>query len=312
MIIQDVSNRLKIIYTPDRKADFNNIAKELGFLEANFQPKKDVIINQFGTYSPYGGNASLQSIEIKDNRDNGGVTHVINDSFFFDYNNDNIDIIVRNLKHFGNKYIINIESKLFRGEFIKESESSIKNTKGNIIIFESDEAKKMTPVTHDFMHKMRMNNSRMIMPLIRKYADTVTLFHSKRHLLTGYANILTYLNFMKTPDRENLLSLTGKRGDCNVHIDKGNNRITLKVFGTNKGNIVMDFLINNQIYKSDKSRIRPSMPYILLNTKPIQLLNQKMIYFTAKYKKTTVFVIPLMLKSDSALKSLRGGFNLLS
>jgi len=312
MVIQAVSNTLKIIYTPDRKADFNNIARELGFLEANSQPKKDVIINQFGSYFPHGGNSSLQSIEIKDNRDNGGVTHVINDSFSFDYNNDNIDTIIRNLKHFGNKYIINIGSKLFGGEFVKESESSIKNTKGSIIIFESDEAKKMTPVMYDFMHKMRMNNSRMIMPLIRKYADTVTLLHNKRQLLTGYANILTYLTFMKNPYRENLLTLTGKRGDYNVHFDKENNRITLKVFGIHNGNIVMNFLINNQIYNSDKSSVTPPVPYILLNTKPIQLLNQKMIYFTAKYRKTTVFVIPLMLKSDRSVKNLRGGFNLLS
>lgn len=312
MVIQEINSRLKIIYTSDRKADFNTISRDLGFLESSLQPKKDVVINHFGNYYPNGGNASLQSIEIKDNRDNGGVIHIIDDSFSFEYNNDNVDTIVRNLKHFGNKYIINLNYRLFSGEFYKESETSIKNNKGDIIVFESSTSKDMTPIIHDFMHKMSMNNSRMIMPLIRKYADTVNLFYAKRHLLTGYANIITYLNFMKHPDRENLLSLTGKKGDCNVQFDKGSVKITLRVFGKHHDNLTMDFLINNQPYASNEKREQAPMPYILLNTKPIQMLNQKLIYFTAKYKKTTVFVIPLMLKSDSAVKSLRGGFNLLS
>ena len=312
MVIQEINSRLKIIYTPDRNADFNTICRDLGFVEINLHPKEDVIINRFGNYSPQGGNASLQSIEIKDNRDNGGIIHIVDDSFSFDYNNNNIDSIIKNLKHFGNHYIINLNSKLFGGEFYKETESSIKNNKGDIITFDNDESKVMTPIMHDFMHKMSMNNSRMIMPLIRKYADTLNLFHAKRHLLTGYANIITYLHFMKHPDRETLLTLTGKQGDCNVYLDKGKVTITLKVFGKHHDNLAMDFLINDHLYNSDKKREQTPTPYILLNTKPIQILNQKLPYFTAKYKKTTVFVIPLMLKSDAALKSLRGGFNLLS
>ena len=310
MVIYDVNDKLKIIYTPNKKTDFDKIFK---ILDINLESKsiKNIEINQSGRFFPVGGTAALDSIEIKDTEKNS-VTHIINDIAVFDYDMDNIPLILDKLKTFGNKYTININNRLFRGDFYRNTDTSIKNTSGQVIFFETDPGQKMTLRIHDFMHKMRMNNSRMIMPLIRKYADVITICRGKKHLLTGYANILNYLEFMKNPSRDFIKSLAGEEGDCKVLFVRGRSRITLRVSGVLENSLMLDFLINNEPYVAGKMDTESPVPYILLNTKPIQLLNQKLIYFTAKYKNTTVFVIPLMLKSDDALKNLRGGFNLLS
>jgi len=307
VITQDVNNNLRIIYASNKRAEFNDILRNLGYKKITGELEKDVIVTQNSIYYPSGGTSSLESIKIVSK---GVTTHIIDDSVSFNYNS--IDNITRNLKHFGNKYLVKLDNKNFVGEFFKQSEIAVKNYKGDIIIFESESSNRMTLRNHDFLHKMKMNNSRMIMPLLRKYVDVITLLKGKRHLLTGYANIMDYLAFMKKPSRDFLLSLTGHNADFTVNLDKNPSKITLKVNNILKDGVLLDFIVNDKIYTSGKTPSRNPIPHILVNTKPVQLRNHKLLYFTAKYKHTTVFVIPLMLKSDKALKNLRGGFNLLA
>lgn len=150
----------------------------------------------------------------------------------------------------------------------------------------------------------------MIAPLLKRYVNTLLMVKGKKKLLTGYANLRDYLTFIKNPSMEALLGTNEADEEATyfIEVNSGNKRMTLTA-GEIIGNaVIVDLTTDNDIKSSDDTE---SKPYILLNAKPITLMNQKLPYFISYQKNFPVYVTPMLLKSDKVLQNLRGGINLL-
>ena len=311
MIIQKISDSEQIAFTSDRQFDFNRIIKELGYSKGTGEPYKYVQVDYSHLYFISGSYESVISTRIKAK---GNTTYIINDSNTFSHAvGGNVDTFLSRLKAFGDKYFLKIGDVVLEGGFRKDGSTSIKNNRGDVISLGAARTDKEIKGIHNFIHRMKMDNGRMLIPMIIKFLNIALMFqNNKRYLLTGYANLLNYLTFIKNPSRE-ILKNMNKSYDSGYVMDFNTNYsdIDLTISDTKDGKIVVDMDFDGDFRPAEES-IAQIDPYILMTLKPIKLLNQRMPYFMVSYKNTSVFVTPLFFNSAKILKSLKGGINLLS
>jgi hypothetical protein len=235
-----------------------------------------------------------------------------NDSISFYYTGNVGDFLLK-LKHFGENYILRSQDKILGEDFSRHSKNSIRNHKGEIISFRNLLNNYDVNAISQFIHRMKKDNAQILAPLIKKYVTIIFLFKGKKFLLTGYANLRNYINFIKTPSREllDLLNEVETDVDYIIELSGKNPEIRLKSSETIDNKIVVDLFFDGKI--KTKAEITKTLePYVLMTTKPIRLLNQKLPYIISSQKNTPIFITPLLFNTTEYLKKLKGGVNLLT
>jgi len=308
MLIYKISDNLKLVFTPNRTTNYNSVIQLLDYAGSNGALKKNIRVNFSAQYTPVGSNKS----EIVTRLDNDNVTtYILDDTVSFYYNGNNIGDFIEKLSYFGNDTFLKFKNIAIGSNISKYKNNSIKNDEGKIITFKNFVSEGDLKGIHKFIYYMKMDNGRMIEPLIKRYVTTLLLFRGKQKFLTGYANLKDYLTFIKNPSKEMLAGFTEAVMDADFVIEMASNpsEIRLQASEIIGGKLAVDLFVNGVV--KDVNKGEEATPYVLLNSKPIKLLNQKLPYFVVKHMKVPVFVSPLMFKSDKALVNLRGGINLL-
>jgi len=304
MLISNISNTLKLVFTGNRNNDFNAVMYKLKLAGPTGDVKKGVNVNHSSSYNSQGTSKS----EVATKVDNGGKTiYILNDKISFYYHG--IDDFLSRLRYFGDKVLLKIKGNTFTGSFSSYKNNSIEDSDGKIITFKSSvSTEDDNTQIHKFIHRMKTDNGRMIDPLIKRYSNTLRMVKGKRQLLTGYANLYDYLTYAQNPSSDILNSFSESFDSEGVTFNINNKGVELKASGESDGKMVVNLLMKGDFEKPEGEK---QTPYVILNTKPIKLLNQQMPYFVSRQKYFPVFITTLFFKNDETLKNLKGGINLL-
>jgi len=307
MIIHKISDTVDLIYTDDKSADFNSIITKLNYSSGGGNLKSNIAVSYSSPYSPPFYNKSITSTKLQKG---SKVTYIVNNSITFHYRD--ASSLINELNYFGKNTVLKFKGKSLGEDLSKYKANSIKNKSGTVITFkESTYTNDDNKLNHRFMHYMKTDNGRMLIPVIKRYVNTLMLFKAKRHLLTGYINLDDYMDFIRKPSSGILDSFTEKDEDSDFVIKIGNNspRVKLKASSVNEGNLVVNLLVDANI-ESNETEVKP-IPYIIFNTKPIKLINTTLPYFISRQNNMPIFITPVILKSSDMLTKLKGGINLL-
>lgn len=305
MLLYKKSDKESIIFTRDINGDINNILYSLNCFENGGKLKKDVSVQYSSWYSIDQSSSTQQCNKITTPKE---IIYVMNDSISFNFNSPYS--LVQKLKEYGENTYIKIYDKSFMGGFSVYKTNSIQDGNGNIISFKEKKEDENTPLIHKFIQYMKINNGRMIIPLISKYVNILSAVGKKRSFIVGYANIHNYLKIIKQPNG-NILKMLKEENVDDYVVELGSKKqMKLVVSNIIKNTISLDLYIDGTMKRDIDKEI--SDIYILLNTRPIVLQNKNLPYFINTFNNVSVFITPLILTDTKMLTNLRGGMNLLS
>lgn len=307
MIIYKTSDNIELVFTNNKSIDFNSVINGLNYSKGGGIVKDGITVSHSVSYSPVGYSKPIITTKLQYG---DKITYIIDDNIKFNFSD--VHNFINEFNYFGKQAILNFKGNSFGGNFSKFKENSIRNYEGNIITFKrsSNISGNMKGI-HNFIHRMKMDNGHMLIPIIKRYVNTIMLFKGKKKFLTGYANLHDYLNFIRNPSKDILNSFNEANTDSDFIVELNDNspEINMKVSGVVDDKLMVDLFINGEL----KTKYIPEVvvPYILMTTKPIKLGNQTMPYFISRQQGMPIFISPLPLKSDEMVKSLKGGINLL-
>jgi len=306
MIIHKISDTEELVYTDNRTIDFNSVISELKYSSGGGSLNSDVTPSYAFSYTPEGYGKSVVTTKLERG---GKKTYILDNTISFNFSN--VGNFLRELNYFGKKAVLNFKGNDFGGNFLTHKESSIRNSHGNIITFKKTTVKGNTKGIHNFIHRMKMDNGQMLIPIIKRYFNTILLLKSSKHRLTGYANLEDYLSFIRSPSKEILdgFSETLNDADFSIEINPNAPEIKLKAQGVRDDTLMVELFANGDLKTADTPDT--STPYIFLTTKPIKLLNQEFPYIISRQKNIPIFISPMLLTSKKMIENLKGGINLL-
>src|SRR5574343_551741 len=200
MIVKNLDDSNQLIFTNNITADINSICSTLGYVKKNGDLYKGVNIISGNTYYPSNSDVSLQSTKISYKK----VTSIVLDKKIELVTNvSNINKVIQALGRFGNDYVVNIKGTEFKGGLVLDVNGNI-NTNDGTKISINKSASSNSDITrmHNFIHKMSMDNGRMLYPVLKRFSNTIHLFKGNKSLLTGYIKLDDYLYIMKMPQSD--------------------------------------------------------------------------------------------------------------
>src|SRR5574343_47527 len=271
MIVKNLDDSNQLIFTNNITADINSICSTLGYVKKNGDLYKGVDIISGNTYYPSNSDVSLQSTKISYKK----VTSIV------------------------------LDKKI---ELVTNVSNINKNDGTKISINKSASSNSDITRMHNFIHKMSMDNGRMLYPVLKRFSNTIHLFKGNKSLLTGYIKLDDYLYIMKMPQSgiKNIVNTS----DCAYNITLNSDICEIEVTDVVSGNIKYSFNFNGSL--SPVSNNGKFNPYVLFTTTPITMQNQKMPFQTVTVNGLHVFITPLLFSNSDTLTKLKGGINLLS
>ena len=307
MIIHKIDDTTELVYTDNRTIDFNFVISAINYSDGGGSINSNVDVSHAHSYSPEGYTKSVVTTKLEKG---DKTTYILDNTISFNYRD--VSSLLGEFKYFGKKAVLNFKGNQFGGNLSRHKDSSIRNNDGKVITFkQSSISPDSVKGIHNFIHRMKMDNGQMLIPIIKRYLNTVMLLKGAKHLLTGYANLEDYLNFIKSPSRDILNSFTETISDADfvIEINPSSPEVRMKAVGVKDDHLIVDLIVDGKIDSVDDTE--SLKPYVILNTKPIKLLNQTLPYFISRQKNIPIFITPLMLKSTEMLTNLKGGINLL-
>jgi hypothetical protein len=308
MIVQNINSETQVIYTTNRVTDLPQVGEALKYNKKNGGFYKYVTVEHSTYFTPPKSTTSLPAIKLIAK---GITTYVVDDTVEFNIDKSNVGNIIQLLSKFGEDYIIRYNNIDLNGPFRKNGSDSLINNESTIISIGSYGVNDNTNQIHNFIHRMRTDNGRMLDPVLRRFANTVFLFKGNKKLLTGYVNLSMYLNVIKYPSRGLFnMNLPDTKADYVINLTSNSSRVRLKVVDVINGKLVLNISLDGSIEAASQYKQQIS-PYVLITTAPVNLLNQKFPNFVVQYRKLPIFITPIIFNSSEILKQLRGGINLL-
>jgi len=304
MIVQRIDSNTQIIYTNDRISDAKSIASELGYVKKDGEYYKTLEYMQNTSYYPKGSSHSIDSSKFVYK---GVSTYIINKTYSFMINKENPQLLVDNLNKFGSTFIMKTGSNQFEGDVSLDASRNIKFSDGSTISLDAS-TKSDTTNLDNFIHRMSMDNGRMLYPVLKRFINTVFMFNGHKSMLTGYIKLRDYLYMIKTPSTGLFNAVKGTNAKYSLNINSSSARMS--VVDVNNGIPIIELLIDGTITLNTQTG--KFDPFILFTTKPISMKNQQMPFKTVQYKGVTIFITPLLFSNIETLSTLRGGINLLS
>lgn len=308
MLIYKSSSNTQLIFTIDKTMDFNSIIRELKYgnslsnLESN-----NITVNFSEYYTSELGGSPIITTSIKD-KNNNLTSYILNDTYPFNYNGSNIGAFLDLFRLFGRNARLRFKDTIFSGEYLKADDNTIKTTEGKTILFKNSISKGDIKNIHIFIHYLKRNNGQLLLPLIKLYTNILVLSRGARKLLVGYVNLYDYLSLIKGNISSNIPN-SSKNADYIISFYADSPEIKLKVSDVINNNLIVDLISDADLNHSENNN--QPIPFVLFNTRPIVLLNQKMPYFVVNHKGINVFITPLFFNGNSYLKRLKGGVDLL-
>jgi hypothetical protein len=304
MLLYKKNDKESIIFTSDINGDLNRILYTLNCFENGGKIKDGVSVQYSALCSIESGGSTQQCNKITTPKE---TIYVMNDSSSFNFSSPHS--LIQKLREYGNNTIVKIYDRSFMGGFSTYKTNAIQDDKGNIISFKDKKEDADIPLLHKFIQYMKMNNGRMIIPLISKYVNTLSIVGKKRSLIVGYANVQDYLKIIKEPNG-NFIKMLREENKDDYIVELGpKKQMKLVISNIVDNKISIDLYIDGTMKKDVDVSI--SDIYILLNTRPIVLQNQNLPYFINTFNSISVFITPLILTDTKMLTNLRGGMNLL-
>ena len=287
-----------VMFVIDIDSEFKSFLTRNRLSKPDGTPYKGITISKGSTYQFTGSNTHLPAHLVT--KKDGSKHYFVSKNIKFD---DWKDKTSSNLVTFFNTYgydsVLNLDNLSLNGMWNRSGD----NLEIDSTIFELTSSSDLsTDYIHNFIHKMKTDNGRMISPLTEKFLVVVRLVRRNASRFTGYANIETYLKRMNIPST----LFQGKNVSDNKRLEFIDTPVlTVEAAGINSISINV-----SGISIADTSNNKPNA-YILLTLKPITLGGAKLPFFTIRYSDLMLFVSPLIMTNDNYLRNLEGGINLL-
>lgn len=305
MIIQK-DNTNFYVWVNNKEAQLNNVLSEFKLLDSNTQPSKHIQIHRNGQYMPKGATTPLASITVlaKDK-----AIFIMNDMHRFSLLRNDARALASALNRFGVS-TVDINGKSIKGPFSAIDSRHLKTGSKNIalgqFINNSIESK-----VDQFIHRMKTDNGKMLLPLTRKFTDMLHLLGKNRNRLSGYVDLNLYLRMLNQPtlNTESVIKDLNT-ADYLLNIPQEQTHAVISVAGVDASGVKLVLKSPSVLYDGVES-LPQKNPYLMFTPKPLSLKDEQFPFFVLSYKGHRVFVTAMIMDNSSPFESLSGGVNLL-
>lgn len=311
MIVYEPKDKMRVIFTKNKDADFGNVIKELGYAKKNGDPYKYVEV-QKGSYLKFdGAPETLSATKLKAK---GVETYIVDDEVSVKVTKNGAGKFASVLGSFGSNVDIDIDGRKFTGRFMAEKDNVIKDANGTLVMLCSDTngGVDMNEVTK-FIYKMRQDNGNLLAPILRKYITTLHFVGKNRNIITGYAHLPTYLQMIKSPFSNFVKSFRNKDSESGIVFGAGKNDFMakVKVRGSKGRKLLLEVQSGEKLSKLGVSESEKPNPYVLFSTAPLRFTSEETPKFAISMGRQTIFVTILLFNAEKNLQNIKGGQNLL-
>ena len=305
MIVKNIDSENQLIFTGNKEGDLNTICSELGYLRKDGTYYKTLTIDRNYNYYPSNSDISISAIKLYYKN----VTTIILDKFSeCMINGNDISKLIKLLNRYGTNHSVKINGVTFDGPLNQSANDIITSDDKKITIGDTTNSNNDIRNMHNFIHKMSMDNGRMLYPILRRYTNTLHLFKGNKSLLTGYVKLSDYLYTLKMPITGIKKLMGGSDSDYNIMLNS--NIVKIEITNITNGRIEYNVDFNGSL--TTNINTGKYDPYILFTTSPITLQNQKLPFQVVSMNGIKIFVSPLLFSNRDVLAKLKGGINLLS